>query len=184
MLGGCPSWKGSSVTEIEERGGEAAAGQAAEQDLEVAIARGLLDQARARGIPGRLGDRGVAGVAVASAGPYLGQRYPTIIPFWRSAWEQFTPVLASLNSLTMYYGDRINLLTAITVSPTKSRQFRSALVSAAASRRSVFARATQARTAVPVRSKSRATCHPGSSARLLPFHGLHGSLFKTIAQKK
>ena len=33
------------MTEIEERGGEAAAGQ----DLEVAIARGLLDQARARG---------------------------------------------------------------------------------------------------------------------------------------
>jgi hypothetical protein len=30
----------------------------------------------------------------------------------------------------MYYGDRINLLTAITVSPTKSRQFRSTLVSA------------------------------------------------------
>jgi hypothetical protein len=101
----------------------------------------------------------------------------------------------------MYYGDRSNLLTAITVSPAKSRRFRSALVSAASSRRSVFARTTQARTAVSVRSKSRATCpavrHEHGTlhdlalnsgvktggARLLPFHGLHGSLFKTIAKK-
>ena len=75
-------------------------------------------------------------------------------PGWKTA----------LNSLTMYCGDRINRLTAIAVSPTKSRQFRSALVSAAASRRSVFARATQARTAVSVRSKSRATCPTGGGA--------------------
>jgi transposase-like protein len=37
------------VTEIEERGGEAAAGQAAEQDVELAIARGLLERAE-RGV--------------------------------------------------------------------------------------------------------------------------------------
>jgi hypothetical protein len=42
MLGRLPWLEGSSVTEIEERSGEAAAGQAAEQDLEVATARGLL----------------------------------------------------------------------------------------------------------------------------------------------
>jgi putative transposase len=37
------------VAEIEERGGEAAAGQAAEQDLEVTLARGLLERAE-RGV--------------------------------------------------------------------------------------------------------------------------------------
>jgi hypothetical protein len=51
MLGRLPWLEGSSVTEIEERGGEAAARQAGEQDMEVAIARGLLEQARARGYP-------------------------------------------------------------------------------------------------------------------------------------
>lgn len=45
----CVKLAGSSVTEIEERGGEAAAGQAAEQDVELAIARGLLERAE-RGV--------------------------------------------------------------------------------------------------------------------------------------
>jgi hypothetical protein len=55
MLGRLPWLEGSSVTEIEERSGEAAAGQAAEQDLEVATARGLLEQAERGGIRGRPG---------------------------------------------------------------------------------------------------------------------------------
>jgi putative transposase len=49
VLGRLPWLAGSSVAEIEERGGEAAAGQAAEQDLEVTLARGLLERAE-RGV--------------------------------------------------------------------------------------------------------------------------------------
>ena len=51
MLGRLPWRRGSSVTEIEDKPAEpAAAGQPAGQDLEVAIARDLLEQAKASGV--------------------------------------------------------------------------------------------------------------------------------------
>ena len=51
MLGRLPWRRGSSVTEIEDKpAGPAAAGQPAGQDLEVAIAADLLEQARASGV--------------------------------------------------------------------------------------------------------------------------------------
>ena len=51
MLGRLPWQRGSSVTEIEDKPAElAAAGQPAGQDLEAAIARDLLEQARASGV--------------------------------------------------------------------------------------------------------------------------------------